>query len=569
MPTLFETCLQCYGRHCITTLIENSAVKFEISDEHQQIKLTQRKDSLLRNAKNYVHECMIVSIRSELLKFVLDQILHLKLECFDSSLNILSISCPEEKAEVLWKIVRDFLIIYGGEGILELDFSYVMKSNFLDHLDNGQPKLVLSQTVFRDYCWSKCLVSLKLPNLWNAEIIEEVACYCHNLQHLDITSRYLDQPRYDLRWPENPRIASLGCLYGLHYRADGIFPKENNGCPKLRTLALPQWGGHLEVIDHVVKMIQFMPDLHVVKNVDTRLVAVKYVNVLGSQCRMKFTEFEEWDKRSCRGQEHEVVNGNLCALFPKVKRYASYCCNYGLSPVYYDQGLLKIKNNFPLLEVIEVNKDNPELLEDINFVDPMPNVRIFKLYESDDNIGIDEIQALSATFPNLEKLILYTNCYFCDCDDDTRFDVLFRKLDTLELNRVAELDVSFLRVVLEKCPELRTLELYCTDSSFLYLGEEDPITDEFIQELSVSMKYLEKVTFARDLHIDCCPMVPGLLRLTNSSVQTILSACPNLRCLGDLGEWSVTKTEITLIMNLIIKNNWDLDLVYTSPFSMV
>ena len=553
IPTLFNICVKNFGRHCIQSLIINSVVK---SDE-SRIELIQRKDPLLRCAKQYVHGFMIVLVRIEVLKFAVDEILHMRFECYEDLLNILFGADEVAKTEVLWKVLRDFLMIYGGKGIEELDFTCGVK---VDNSGFSKLEVILSQTVFQDLSWAKNLVTLKLPDLWNAEIVKRIGC-CQNLQHLDITSQSpLYQYRCSEQWSENPLIACLGYLYGCQNTANNVVVKENMGCPKLKTLALPQWGPCREVIDHVVKMVQFMPNLHVVKNIDARVVACRYIDVIGKLCKMNWTEFEDWDRSSCVEKKYEVVNASIGDFFPHVRSYTYYHNRNSFLTVPNDRGHLKLCNTFSCLEVLEVYQNNPFYLEDFVDADCMPSVKVFKLGLSDEPITVSDVQLFSGILPNLEKLVLSTSCYTCeDPEEEFHVDTFFQKLVVLQMNDVIELDASFLKKLLEKCPMLKTLELFCPGSSVLYLGEEACITDEFIQELSPSMKNLERVIFAQDYQSMTEP-----LRLSYSSVTTILDACPNIKCLGDLGEWKLSEAELHEFVNDIAQNNWDLELLYNT-----
>lgn len=535
IPTLLETCLKYYGRHCVMSL-RGLVSQCIDCDKDEKVSVAKR-DSLLSSARAYFLEYTVVRTRKELLKVVFDEILDL-----DS----------EKQLEIL----RDCMIIHGGEWIEELDLT-CDKLNSVVPIGVNHPEHILSQTVFQNYSWSKSLVSLTVTSLQNLQIIKAVGCHCQNIQYLDIATGFYGDPQYDSQMGE-------GCTSYLRYLY-GAVENVNAGCPKLKTVVFPQFKGHPEVIDNVVKMIQFMPDLHVIRNVDTRLVAIKYTNAIGKLCTLKLTEYEEWDKESCRGGEYDVVNEAIGRIFPNVKRYASLCWNHGGLPSYLDQGLTKIQANFSCLQVIELYKYHTDLVEDLDFLDPMPSMKIFIMSESDDLVGVDKIRALGTAFPNLEKLVLYSNCYCVESDDVLQEDTFFPKLNTLELYRIAEIDVRFLQIMLEKCPSLRTLELFCSEEVYFY-QEALPVTDEFLQNLSVSMENLEKVIIALDSESYSTSFARlSKFKLTYTSVQCILSACPNLRCLGDLGNWSVVEEELSVLIDSVAKNNWDLDLVYNSP----
>ncbi|XP_068221701.1 uncharacterized protein [Palaemon carinicauda] len=535
LPTLVEICLKCYGKHFIWSLLKLPISKHKNCDGDEKNSIAERRDSLLKMARAYVLEYTIMRTRKELLKVFIGEILDMK-------------------SSQYWEILRDCLVVIGGEWIQELDFICDML-DYMVPIEIDQPELILSQTLFQNHSWSESLVSLKLPDLRDFEIVKAVGSHCYNLQYLDISTSF----------QTGPGVGHATCLMYLYGAVENSM-----GCPKLKTIALPLWRRNLEVIDHVVKMIQFMPDLQVIRNVDTRLVAIKYMNAMNQLCPMKLTEFEEWEKDTFREDEYNEVNEALGKLFPNVKRYASFCWYYGYLPIFRDQGLVKMQSNFTCLQVIEFYKYNGDLIEDINSMDSMPSVKVFKLYERDDIVGFEKVNALSAVFPNLEKLVLHSECYCVDNGDDLLEQTIFSKLNTLELNKVAELDVRFLQIFFEKCPVLRTLELFCVDPS--YFQEAPLITDEFVQSLSSSMVSLEKVTIARDPRNLPCTFPLSLstslgcirLMLTYASILRILHNCPNLRVLGDLGFWSVTNEQIYMLNAYIAQNNWDLTLVNNS-----
>ncbi|XP_068221022.1 uncharacterized protein [Palaemon carinicauda] len=544
IPSLYNTSLKCYGRHCLTSLRR-------LLDLQKNDNMLQKRESLLDKAKAYVLEYTPLPVRIEMVKLLIDEMLNFKsttLQCIKNPL----IPIKGKMYIYLWQVLMDFLVIHGDEGIKELEFDVEIARSA--PVTQYCMQVILSHTLFQNLSWSKNLVSLIIKDLWNVEIVKAVSCHCYNLQHLDLTL-ISDAAREDVRPYSQENTHILSCFAYLYGGVENV----NSGCPKLKTIIFPVCEGaeHSEAVDHAVKMIQFMPDLQVIKSVDTRLIAIKYMDAVGQLSNMKLTNFEEWDN-SCIGRNYNAVNRAVWKAFPKVKRYACDSDPVFASPYRYRE-LCKLQTSFPRLEVIEFYKNKLNILEDIDFMDPMPSVKIFKVFRDHDGIDVGKIQMLNAKFPNLEELVLYAEHYSEDGIDSLQLDILFPKLNSLELHRAYASTDGFVEAFLRKCPSLKKLDLFWSDGDFSDGGT--PIDDEFVHRLSPHMGNLERLNLGDFSFFDELPRIGGVrLQLTYESVCCILSACPNLTFLGNIGVWCVTDDEVHKIKNLIKENNWNLEI---------
>ncbi|KAK7074453.1 hypothetical protein SK128_023967, partial [Halocaridina rubra] len=531
VPALQEICQNWISEALLNALLQISIDLKTRNWKDNFNKTREEKHKSLFDLKEYF-KSLIIPLKNILTRKLLAEILNCASQSLIEFLKDF-LQCKERSEEFL-NIIKNLLSVFSGQGIQELDFSCRESVVYLYNLflDSSHLQMVLSQTLFMDQLWSSHLVSLKIPDIWNANILKSVALYCQNLLHLDISQERDTYPYDD--FPDSPRLSCLVYLYG---------GGENDtvGCSKLRTLSLPRWSRAKDIYKYAVEMIRYLPDLHVINNIDTQVLAFEYISSVEDAPSLKLTEFESWGIGIHQTNHGDTKHIDMLRYFPDVKRYASFC---SVSSVYgFGQRLCDIRHDFPNLEVLEVNKDSPDFFLGFDKFDPLFNIKVFEYFNAD-MIDMKIIDTISSAFPNLEMLTM-SSCYYCDdCWDSLYTSIHFTKLRSLELANVHELDERFLRVILERSPLLDSLKIY-NEELEIDMPVKDCVTDNLFEGLKDCLANLKVIKITKGVPTD------DRIELTYSSVQTLLSACPNLKYLGDFCYWKISETEFELLEKTI------------------